>query len=131
MIEMLEDYIVPNRLPLSLSTRVMLIRNIATEHGLVNGALGFVQHIEFDKNKPFRVYVRFDNNSIWRLFYDDSHNATIIEQVSQEFYYKERSITRIQFPITPAWASTIHKVQGITCDKIVLGLGKSVFAEGH
>ncbi|CAC5393356.1 unnamed protein product [Mytilus coruscus] len=96
----------PNRLILSLSTRVMLIRNIATEHGLVNGALG-------------------------HLFYDNGHNATIIEQVSQEFYYKGRSITRTQFPITPAWASTIHKVQGITCDKIVLGLGKSVFAEGQ
>ncbi|CAC5381643.1 PIF1 [Mytilus coruscus] len=96
----------PNRLILSLSTRVMLIRNIATEHGLVNGALG-------------------------RLFYEDGHNVTIIEQVSQEFYYKGRSITRTQFPITPAWASTIHKVQGITGDKIVLGLGKSVFAEGQ
>lgn len=56
----------PNRLILSLSTRVMLIRNISTEHGLVNGALGFVQPIEFDKNKPFRVYVRFDNNTIGR-----------------------------------------------------------------
>ncbi|CAC5405282.1 unnamed protein product [Mytilus coruscus] len=122
----------PNRLILSLSTRVMLIRNTATEHGLVNGALFcFVQHIEFDKNKPFRVYVRFDNNTIGRLFYDDGHHATIIEQVSQEFYYKGRSFIRTQFLITPAWASTIHKVQGITCDKIVLGLGKSVLAEGQ
>ena len=61
----------------------------------------------------------------------NSDNATVIEQISQEFYYKGRSVTRTQFPLLPAWASTIHKVQGITCDKIVLGLGKTIFAEGQ
>ena len=35
----------PRILSLSVGTRVMLIRNIATEQGLINGALGFVRSI--------------------------------------------------------------------------------------
>lgn len=109
----------------------MLIRNIATDYGLINGALGFVHHIEFAESKAFRLFIRFDDEIIGRIFQDATHNAISIDKISQEFYYRGRSMIRTQFPLLPAWAATIHKVQGITCDKIVLGLGKRVFAEGQ
>lgn len=98
----------PNILLLSIGTRVMLIRNIATDYGLINGALGFVHHIEFAESKAFRLFIRFDDESIGRIFQDATHNAISIDKISQEFYYRGRSMIRTQFPLLPAWAATIH-----------------------
>lgn len=121
----------PRTLSVSIGTRVMLIRNIATDQGLVNGALGFIKALSFENERLIRIYVQFDDESIGSTFYSDEHSAIYIEPLSQEFYFKGRSIYRTQFPLIPAWACTIHKVQGISTDKIVVSLGRSVFAEGQ
>ena len=66
----------------------MLIRSIATEHGLMNGALEFVQHIEYSSNatEPLHVFVQFDDSSIGRIFHDSTHDAIPIAKISQELY---------------------------------------------
>lgn len=120
----------PRILSLSVGTRVMLIRNIATEQGLINGALGFVRSIIYEGVRPVKIFVQFDDESIGRMFYNTEHEGIGIEQISQEYYYHGRSIYRIQFPLLPAWACPIHKVQGISTDKIVVSLGHTVFADG-
>ena len=38
---------------------------------------------------------------------------------------------RYQYPIVLAWAVTIHKVQGTSLDKAVIGLGKDIFNHGQ
>ena len=40
-------------------------------------------------------------------------------------------LERYQFPITLAWAVTIHKVQGVSPDLAVIDLGSAVFDHGQ
>ena len=124
----------PLLLRLSKKTPVMLLRNLYTEQGLVNGAMGVVEDFEINSETghPTVVYVKFNDPSIGQLIQLQNHsNAIAIEMICQEYMYKGRFITREQFPLMPCWACTVHKVQGISLDKAVLSIGKEIFDCGQ
>ena len=128
-------------LKLAIGARVMLTANVDVSDGLVNGARGEVVHIVTNNNnKVTTVLIKFDNDRVglkaiqtspYRATYS---NAVPIAKYEVVFCAKGRrgsEITRLQFPLTLAWATTIHKVQGLTLDKIVVDMKGGRFSPGQ
>ena len=100
----------------------MLKKNINVE-GLCNGALGVVKGINFDKT---RTYVESLS-----IKWDNLDEVYVLRRNTAEYeYQKNIYIHRSQFPITLAWAMTIHKVQGVTLDRAIISIGAEIFEPG-
>ena len=123
-------------LPLCIGARVMLTENIWTENGLVNGALGTVCDItwpadsDWRRDPPLAVLVAFDNYEGPALDGDEVRKVVPIFRSNREFIKNSTLCRRTQFPLTVAYAITIHKSQGITVEKAVLNLVEKDFAPG-
>ena len=129
-------------LQLKIGSRVMVILNIRISDSLVNGSLGTV--VDFIRNKENSdvkaVVVRFDNPDSGREHMkdnlQDSQLGCPIYRSSFEYpipYSSSTSskshfakVTLSQFPLKLAWASTAHKVQGISIQK-----GSDVVLHGY
>jgi ATP-dependent DNA helicase PIF1 len=90
------------------NARVMLIKNLSVEEGLVNGMGGTIIGFENGENFPI---VKFDNNKI-----------QVIKPVIWEYNSQETTIRVSQIPLMLSWAITIHKAQSITLDSAVMDL---------
>lgn len=93
-------------LELKVGTRVMLVKNLDTIIGLVNGAIGTV--VEFRSGNPV---VKFDNGY-----------TKCIEKVEWSLELGENKCVALQVPLILAWCITIHKSQSLTLDSAVLDL---------
>ena len=128
-------------LKLAIGARIMLVANIDVSDGLVNGARGEVVNIVTNTNHTVTsVLVNFDNQqvgikAIQTSPYQAGHpNAVPIGKHGTVFHAKHKrgsEITRLQFPLTLAWATTIHKVQGLTLDEIVVDMKGGRFNPGQ
>ena len=118
-------------LKLAIGARVMLTANVDVSDGLVNGARGEVVHVVTNNNNVTSVLVIFDNNRVGLKSIQTSPqrarfpNAVPLNKHEVVFFAKGNrgsEIKRLQFPLTLAWATTIHKVQGLTLDEIVVDM---------
>lgn len=116
----------------------MLIRNIYTDEGLVNGAQGTVEGIQWGddhETMPQGIYVKFDNPAIGRSLKNppdhEYSESILIRPITASFFGKFNvHWSRTQIPLTPCWATTVHKVQGITLSHAVVDIGPKVFTPG-
>lgn len=99
-------------LVLKKTARVMLVKNIDTEIGLVNGAMGII--MEFVQGYP---EVKFDNGII-----------RVIKEENWELNVDGLKAKVKQLPLMISYASTLHKSQSLTLKNAILDLG-DVFAE--
>ena len=110
--------------------------NVNVEDGLANGTTGKVKFIEYKiegSNRPSIIWMKFEDPRIGKAtrekyfqrgFYNSNiqRDWTPIFEVERTFLYKFKMYQRIQFPLRPAAAKTVHKGQGITEDEVVVDL---------
>ncbi|XP_066269843.1 uncharacterized protein [Branchiostoma lanceolatum] len=117
-------------LSVAVGARVMVTVNVDVSDGIVNGAFATVVAIDSTGLDVQTILVKFDSdwvgqqaiaNSQYKLAYPgvvpiQKQNI----QVSPNSGRRSVQVQRTQFPLSLAWACTIHKVQGKTLDKIVV-----------
>ena len=130
------------------TARVMLTTNIDIADRLINGQLGTIMRINVSPitQNPTIIYIKFDDSKAGKNRINKSNNQFAkkynfvpIEPILARFKVRPEKtsspeIQRVQFPITLAWACTVHKVQGLTLDKIVVSLslhGQKYFNYGQ
>ena len=128
-------------LKVAIGARVMLTTNVDVSDGLVNGARGEVVHVvTSNDHKVTHILVKFDNPDVGAKakhssqFRDQYSDTVPLKKHEAVFLAKGRcgsEVTRLQFPLTLAWAITIHKVQGLTLDEIVVDMKGSRFNPGQ
>ena len=119
-------------LVLAIGARVMMTLNVDTSDGLVNGVTGEVIAIKRnDADKVAVILVKFDNvkvgqraieSSQWKTQYPDAVPVVRHQSRYDKANRKGATTTIVQFPLTLAWAVTIHKCQGLTMDQVVVCL---------
>ena len=127
-------------LNIAVGARVMLTTNVEVSDGLVNGARGRVVHIVTNGNNDVTtVLVKFDCEKVGQTAHQASRfrtmypNAVPVNRVEVSFLAggkRGAEIRRLQFPLTLSWATTIHKVQGLTLDAIVVNMKGTRFNAG-
>ena len=110
-------------LSLGEGSRVILKRNTDVNIGLCNGALGTVVGFQRVTNGAIEsVLIKFDK----------LEEPVPIKKITADYeFQKNIYIPRTQFPLSLAWALTIHKSQGLSLDAVLLDLGPSIFEGGQ
>jgi hypothetical protein len=132
-------------IPLAVGARVMLTENLWTGAGLVNGSLGTIRDMAWEEGSdpravpPFVVLVQFDRYSGPACFGPEDDDVAGMEDMARvvpvfrstrDFVKGSVTCTRTQFPLTIAYAITIHKSQGATLDQAVVDISCKDFQPG-
>jgi len=112
------------RLYISIGCRVMLRKNLCVGRGLVNGSLGTVRDIVYFDNDgppslPCTLLIEFDRYSGPFI----RNNYFPLLPIHTTWRDQGVDCDRRQFPLTIAYALTIHKSQGLTLEKAVVDIG--------
>ena len=125
----------PSSLDFCIGSTVMLTRNLGTEIGLVNGAIGKIHAFGLSQREdPPIVFVDFPSMSIDSNLLGKSKIIPLTLMQSTETL-KANNVTyyRWQLPLLPAAAMTTHKAQGMTAKNDVVYAptsGKRPFCRG-
>lgn len=122
--------LVPVHLKIAIGCKVMLLKNIDSSAGLVNGRIGFVENImEHGKNgsdSPI-LLIKFKNLT-------DDGNEDSVEIIRHLICETDlpycAKISFYQYPIKLCYGVTAHKVQGQTLKKVAINISKDAFAHG-
>jgi len=120
---------------LAKGCRIMLMANLWTEVGLVNGSMGIVKDILFENEGPPAlstvIFIKFDEYNGPTIKDVKGDEVVPIAPIRRSWENKNgKMCSRLQIPICLAWAITVHKSQGLTLEKARIDIGNKEFAAG-
>jgi ATP-dependent DNA helicase PIF1 len=118
-------------LTLCIGAKAMLTQNIWVGLGLANGITGTVEdvvwkeHADIKKDQPQALLIVVDGYSGPALYtQQDGRKVIPVFSILREWEGARGSCSRRQFPVTLAFALTVHnlKSQGLTLNRVVLDI---------
>jgi ATP-dependent DNA helicase PIF1 len=106
----------------------MLTKNIWQSKGLYNGALGTVKALVYREGNrqpdslPICILIEFDEYTGPSIV-PDRKIVPIAPEAGVFDPRTGKTGTRVQFPLILGWAISIHKSQGLTLNRAILGIG--------
>ncbi|MCO5586723.1 hypothetical protein L7F22_040665 [Adiantum nelumboides] len=125
----LENVRAEKELYLSVGAQVMLVKNVDSSSGLVNGARGVVVRFasidELDEGKD--IAKKLSTSGLWPvvLFACDGVERLLKPESWSVMDGSAEVAKRTQIPLVLAWALSVHKCQGMTLDRVEIDLSKS------
>ena len=113
----------PQELKLKLGTIVIILRNLSSNEGIVNGTRAIVTNLQKNVIQLQILTGRMKGKLILLPRFEFLHESTD-DGISLRF-------KRRQFPIRPAFAMTINKCQGQTFKKVGIYLDQPIFTHGQ
>lgn len=134
-----QTYGLPSTISLQKDVRYMVTVNINISDGLFNGASGVLKFVEISRHMPHAVWIEFDDPVVGSSARGDRKNVsemlklplnwTPIQRTKKTFKTTksgQAQICREQYPLIVAEGITIHKSQGQSMERVVVGLAKSM-----
>lgn len=117
-------------LKLKINAQIMILVNDPFDRW-VNGTVGKVTDFKrFEGQECIEVILESGQRELIQKHTWDLHKIKINEKNPNKIEYDSVG-SYTQFPIKLGWASTIHKAQGKTFDKVLLDLNRGTFAHGQ
>ena len=114
--------------------KVRLISNEWTEAGLTNGADGTVIAIVYRPGSkppelPVAVICSFPKY-IGPPYLENVPHSVPIVPITRKWLQGQETCSRTMIPLISGYALSIHRLQGKTCDKVILNPGPKEFTSG-
>jgi ATP-dependent exoDNAse (exonuclease V) alpha subunit len=127
-----------SKIILSKGAVFRLTLNLWTEAGLTNGAVGVVHSIIYAENTsppalPVAIIATFQDYIGPSLVPDaplGTPKLVPICPVKRDWFSNKTHCSRTMLPMILGYALSIHKLQGSTCEKVILNPGLTEFAAG-
>ena len=116
-----------SKIIISRKTVFRLTSNLWTKAGLTNGSVGVVHSIIYEENVkppalPVAIIATF-RDYIGPSYLPDVPKSVPICPVKRDWMSNNVHCTRHMLPIILGYALSIHKLQGSTCEKVILNPG--------